>query len=55
MISGFARGGQVLNDPQLTQRAVTAADFIHTHMYNVDTHVLLRSAYAGEGKEVAQV
>ena len=51
MISGFARGTQVLNDSNLGQRATQAAEFLYKHMYNGETGVLLRSSYAGQGEE----
>ena len=55
MISGFARAGQVLDDPIYTHRAVEAAEFLRTHNYQQDTAILLRSAYAGEKDTVTQM
>ncbi|XP_070186193.1 spermatogenesis-associated protein 20-like isoform X2 [Littorina saxatilis] len=55
MISGMARGGQVLGDPELTKRAVKAAEFLQTHLYDADTNTLLRSCYTAEDGGVAQI
>jgi uncharacterized protein YyaL (SSP411 family) len=45
MISGFARGYQVLGDLEYLERAEKAAEFIRTSLYNDETHMLLRNAY----------
>ena len=45
MISGFARAGSVLNEDVYTQRAIQAAEFVHTHLYDTDAGILLRSCY----------
>ena len=50
MLSGFARGGQILGDTSLTQRAIYAADYLHEHMYDKETKVLCRSSYVEKGK-----
>ncbi|XP_067672484.1 spermatogenesis-associated protein 20-like [Haliotis asinina] len=55
MISGYARGGQVLGDTQYTTRAVKAAEFLQTHMYRGDTGVLLRSCYTSHEDGVDQI
>ncbi len=49
MIAALARGGRVLGDPQLTARAVRAADFILTRMQDEQGH-LLRSYRQGEAR-----
>ncbi|XP_076453674.1 spermatogenesis-associated protein 20-like [Babylonia areolata] len=55
MISGLARGGQVLGDPALTERAVKAAHFLQTHVYRSEDNTLLRSCYTGLDGGVTQV
>ena len=54
-MSGFARAGQVFGEKQYTDRAVRAAEFLRTHMYDKDSGTLLRSAYAGEEESVTQM
>ena len=54
MISGMARGGQVLGDSELTQRATKAAEFMKTHMYRAEDNTLLRSCYTAMDGGVAQ-
>ncbi|CAG5131387.1 unnamed protein product [Candidula unifasciata] len=55
MISGFARGGQVLGDPTLTDRAVKAALFLKQYMFESGTGILLRSCYTSDRKTVSQI
>jgi uncharacterized protein YyaL (SSP411 family) len=55
MISGVARGGQVLSDAALTKRAVKAAEFVHKYLYNADDNTLLRSCYTGLDGEITQM
>ena len=55
MISGFARGGQVLQDQQYTDRAVQAANFIKDHLYNAESKCLLRSAYCDKDGGITQM
>ena len=55
MISGLARGGQVLGDNELTQRAVKAAEFLQRHLYRGDDNTLLRSCYTAMDGGVAQM
>ena len=55
MISGFARGGQVLGDTSLTERAMKAAEFLRQHMVDETSGCLLRSAYTSQSKEVTQM
>ncbi|GFO41818.1 spermatogenesis-associated protein 20 [Plakobranchus ocellatus] len=55
MISGFARGGQVLEDMSLTQRAVKAAEFLQRYMFDQSSGSLLRSAYTSKSEEVVQI
>ncbi|BFZ02902.1 hypothetical protein BsWGS_05940 [Bradybaena similaris] len=55
MISGFARGGRVLNDPTLTDRAVKAALFLKQYMYKPGSGSLLRSCYTSDTKTVSQI
>ena len=54
MISGFARGGQILEDCSLTERAIDAAEYIYNHMYDKETHTLHRSSYVEEGKPTSR-
>ncbi|XP_038064330.1 spermatogenesis-associated protein 20-like [Patiria miniata] len=55
MISGFAKGGQVLGDPAYTSRAIQAASFIKEHLYNSQTGCLIRSCYTDEQGDVTQI
>ncbi|GFS12428.1 spermatogenesis-associated protein 20 [Elysia marginata] len=55
MISGFARGGQVLADANLTERAMKASEFLRRHMMDETSGSLLRSAYTSESKQVTQI
>jgi uncharacterized protein len=48
MISAFAKGAQMLDEPRYLQAAQRAAEFILTRMYNPDTGVLLRRYRDGE-------
>ncbi|XP_013417572.1 spermatogenesis-associated protein 20 isoform X2 [Lingula anatina] len=54
MISGFARAGQVLGESKYTDRAIKAASFLKTHMYNAETGMLHRTSYCGEADKVEQ-
>ena len=54
MLSGFARAGQVLDEAKYTERAIAAAEFIRTHLYNPETGELLRSCYTEHG-EISQM
>lgn len=55
MISGFARGGQVMSDSGLTERAKKASEFLRHHMMDEVSGCLLRSAYTSHSKEVTQI
>ena len=55
MITGFARGGQVLGDPSLTERAERAAQFLHQHAYNTETGILYRSTYTTDAGDITQL
>ncbi|KAK7481023.1 hypothetical protein BaRGS_00027742 [Batillaria attramentaria] len=55
MMSGMARGGQVLGDTELTNRAIKAAEFVQTHLYLSNENTLLRSCYTSLDGGVAQV
>jgi len=48
MISAFAKGAQVLNDPRYLHAARRAAGFIRQTMWNPETGILLRSWRDGE-------
>jgi len=50
MISAFARGAQVLNDPAYLEAANGAANFIQQKLYRADTNTLLRSYREGAGE-----
>ena len=45
MISGFARAAQILDDVTYLDRAVRAAQFVRSHLYKVETGVLIRNGY----------
>ncbi|XP_071796859.1 spermatogenesis-associated protein 20-like [Asterias amurensis] len=55
MISGFARGGQVLGDASYTARGIQAATFIKEHLYNDQKGCLIRSCYTDKQGEVTQI
>ena len=48
MISAFAKGAQVLDEPRYLEAAQRAATFILTRMYNAESGVLLRRYRDGE-------
>jgi uncharacterized protein YyaL (SSP411 family) len=50
MISAFARGAQVLNEPRYLKTAIQAADFVQTKLYREKGHTLLRTYRDGESK-----
>ena len=50
MISAFARGAQVLNDPAYLEAANGAAKFIQQKLYRADTNTLLHSYRQGAGE-----
>ncbi len=50
MISAFARGAQVLNEPRYLKTASQAADFIQAKLYRQKDHTLLRTYRDGESK-----
>lgn len=55
MISGFARAGIALNEEAYVQRAIKAARFMKTHLYNPESERLLRSCYRGIEESVSQM
>lgn len=55
MISGFARAGQVLGEDVYTKRAVKAAEFVRTYLYDKDTKEILRSCYRENEDQVSQM
>jgi uncharacterized protein YyaL (SSP411 family) len=50
MISAFARGAQVLDEPRYLKTATQAADFVQTKLYRQKDHTLLRTYRDGESK-----
>src|SRR5260370_2143268 len=50
MISAFARGAQVLNEPRYLKTATQAAEFVQTKLYRKKGHTLLRTYRDGESK-----
>src|SRR5258708_1425454 len=50
MISAFARGAQVLNEPRYLKTASQAADFVQAKLYRQKDHILLRTYRDGESK-----
>src|SRR5205085_7449508 len=48
MISAFALGGAVLDEPRYAEAARRAAEFLIGHMYSPETGVLLRRYRQGE-------
>jgi uncharacterized protein len=50
MISAFARGAQVLNEPRYLKTATQAADFIQAKLYRQNDNTLLRTYRDGESK-----
>lgn len=55
MISGLARGGQVLGEDVYTKRAIKAAEFARKHLFDEKSGKLLRSCYQGDNGEVMQM
>ncbi|EDO35488.1 predicted protein [Nematostella vectensis] len=55
MISGFARSGQVLGEEVYILRAIKAAEFVRTHLYDKSSGELLRSCYRGDKDSIAQI
>lgn len=54
MISGFAKAGFVLKDQNYIDRAIKAASFIRTNLFNEENKTLLRCCYKGDEGEIAQ-
>jgi uncharacterized protein YyaL (SSP411 family) len=50
LISAFARGAQVLNEPRYLKTARQAADFVQTNLYRQNDHTLLHTYREGESK-----
>ena len=50
MISAFARGGAILNEPKYTQAAVRAAEFIRSRLCDEKTHRLKRRWRQGDAE-----
>jgi uncharacterized protein len=50
MISAFARGAQVLNEPRYLETATQAAAFVQAKLYRQKDHTLLRTYRDGESK-----
>ncbi|MDQ6704938.1 MAG: thioredoxin domain-containing protein, partial [Acidobacteriota bacterium] len=48
MISAFAKGGAILDDPRYTQAARRASDFLVKRMYDAESGVLLRRYRKGD-------
>jgi len=55
MISGFARGARVLGEPVLAERAVRAAEFLWTRLWNGETRTLARRWRDGEAGPSGQL
>jgi len=55
MISAFARGGRVLGDAALTDRATRAAEFVLEHLYDASTGDLRRRWREGEAAGAGQL
>jgi uncharacterized protein len=49
MISAYARGAQVLHEPQYLERAIQAATFIRTQLWEPSKTILFRSYREGRG------
>ncbi|KAM6951185.1 spermatogenesis-associated protein 20 [Aplochiton taeniatus] len=54
MLSAYARVGAVLGDKALLERAVQAANFLKTHLWDAQQQTMLRSCYRGDEMEVEQ-
>ncbi|MEP6603034.1 MAG: thioredoxin domain-containing protein [Spartobacteria bacterium] len=50
MISAYARGAQVLNEPRYLESAVRAATFLRAHLYDEKQKTLFRSYREGRGQ-----
>jgi uncharacterized protein len=50
MVSAFARGARVLNEPRYLKMATRAADFVQTKLYRQSDDILLRTYREGESK-----
>jgi uncharacterized protein YyaL (SSP411 family) len=50
MISAFARGAQVLDEPRYLKTATQAADFVQAKLYRQKDHTLLRTYRDGKSK-----
>jgi uncharacterized protein YyaL (SSP411 family) len=50
MVSAFARGARVLNEPRYLKTATRAADFVQTKLYRQSDDTLLRTYREGESK-----
>ncbi|XP_068761701.1 spermatogenesis-associated protein 20-like isoform X1 [Montipora capricornis] len=55
MISGLARGAQVLGEDVYEKRAIKAAEFVRKYLFDEKSGQLLRSCYRGDSGEVMQI
>ena len=55
MISAYARGARILDEPDLATRAERAADFAWSHLYDAQAQVLKRRWRDGEAAEAGQL
>ena len=55
MISGLARGAQVLGEDVYEKRAIKAAEFVRKYLFDEKSGQLLRSCYRGDSGEVMQM
>ena len=55
MISGYARAAMILDDATYLDRAVRAAQFIRSHLYKLETGVLIRNGYRDDSGYVVCV
>ena len=51
MLSGFAKAAQALQMEEYKTRATKAANFIQTHLWQIDTKELLHCCYASDDRE----
>ncbi|XP_019349910.2 spermatogenesis-associated protein 20 [Alligator mississippiensis] len=54
MISGFAQSGAILGKEEYVSRAMRAADFLRSHLFDASTGRLLRSCYRGKDNIIEQ-
>jgi len=55
MITSYAKAATALNIKEYKQKAINAAEFLKTHVWDSTTHILLRSCYVDEHGDITNL